>query len=250
MPSSDRKVVHDTLTTIDGVVSRSEGEDPYRRIIVSPGHRSRPADGWVRSPRRCTPARGARCSQRLGMLGAAPITEVIDHSEAFVAALGDVTGTVVDLGSGGGVPGLVIAWHRPDLDVVLVDRAGDAHRSPAPPRRASRARRAGDRGHGRHGSLPPARRPVDAVVARGFGTPGRLRRRGGSATPERLLVVATPGGDTDRWWTTPRLRLRPAAQRAEDRCLRARVPRGSSPCRADTDHGDRSSLMFHVRLRP
>jgi spoIIIJ-associated protein len=40
MPSSDRKVVHDTLTTIEGVVSRSEGEDPYRRIIVSPaaGH--------------------------------------------------------------------------------------------------------------------------------------------------------------------------------------------------------------------
>lgn len=37
MPSSDRKIVHDTLTTIDGVVSRSEGEDPYRRIIVSPG---------------------------------------------------------------------------------------------------------------------------------------------------------------------------------------------------------------------
>ena len=37
MPSSDRKVVHDTLTTIDGVASRSEGEDPYRRIIVSPG---------------------------------------------------------------------------------------------------------------------------------------------------------------------------------------------------------------------
>jgi spoIIIJ-associated protein len=36
MPSSDRKVIHDTLTTIDGVVTRSEGEDPYRRIIVSP----------------------------------------------------------------------------------------------------------------------------------------------------------------------------------------------------------------------
>lgn len=37
MPSSDRKVVHDMLATIDGVVSRSEGEDPHRRIIVSPG---------------------------------------------------------------------------------------------------------------------------------------------------------------------------------------------------------------------
>ena len=36
MPSSDRKVIHDTLATIDGVVSRSEGEDPNRRIIVSP----------------------------------------------------------------------------------------------------------------------------------------------------------------------------------------------------------------------
>lgn len=36
MPSSDRKVIHDTLTTIDGVLSRSEGEDPNRRIIVSP----------------------------------------------------------------------------------------------------------------------------------------------------------------------------------------------------------------------
>jgi spoIIIJ-associated protein len=36
MPSSVRKVIHDTLTSIDGVASRSEGEDPYRRIIVSP----------------------------------------------------------------------------------------------------------------------------------------------------------------------------------------------------------------------
>lgn len=36
MPSSDRKVIHDALTAIDGVVSRSEGEDPDRRIIVSP----------------------------------------------------------------------------------------------------------------------------------------------------------------------------------------------------------------------
>ena len=36
MPSADRKVIHDTLTAIEGVVSRSEGEDPNRRIIVSP----------------------------------------------------------------------------------------------------------------------------------------------------------------------------------------------------------------------
>jgi spoIIIJ-associated protein len=36
MPSADRKIVHDVLTSIDGVASRSEGEEPYRRIVVSP----------------------------------------------------------------------------------------------------------------------------------------------------------------------------------------------------------------------
>jgi spoIIIJ-associated protein len=37
MPSADRKVLHDALAEIDGVSSRSEGEDPVRRVIVSPG---------------------------------------------------------------------------------------------------------------------------------------------------------------------------------------------------------------------
>ena len=36
MPSADRKVVHDVLVEIDGVSSRSEGDDPDRRVIVSP----------------------------------------------------------------------------------------------------------------------------------------------------------------------------------------------------------------------
>ena len=36
MPSADRKVLHDTLGEIDGVSSRSEGEDPNRRVVVSP----------------------------------------------------------------------------------------------------------------------------------------------------------------------------------------------------------------------
>jgi spoIIIJ-associated protein len=37
MPSSDRKVIHDVLGTIEGVGSRSEGEDPYRRVVIIPG---------------------------------------------------------------------------------------------------------------------------------------------------------------------------------------------------------------------
>lgn len=36
MPSADRKVIHDTLTALDGVTTRSEGEDPNRRIVISP----------------------------------------------------------------------------------------------------------------------------------------------------------------------------------------------------------------------
>ncbi|MET0461199.1 MAG: R3H domain-containing nucleic acid-binding protein [Ilumatobacteraceae bacterium] len=36
MPSADRKVLHDALGAIDGVTSRSEGEDPYRRVVVTP----------------------------------------------------------------------------------------------------------------------------------------------------------------------------------------------------------------------
>ena len=36
MPSADRKVIHDALAELDGVSSRSEGEDPDRRIVVAP----------------------------------------------------------------------------------------------------------------------------------------------------------------------------------------------------------------------
>ncbi|MFT3852030.1 MAG: RNA-binding cell elongation regulator Jag/EloR [Ilumatobacteraceae bacterium] len=36
MPSSDRKVVHEALLGVDGVTTRSEGDDPYRRVIIDP----------------------------------------------------------------------------------------------------------------------------------------------------------------------------------------------------------------------
>lgn len=36
MPSADRKVIHDTIATIDGVSSRSEGDDPFRRVVIVP----------------------------------------------------------------------------------------------------------------------------------------------------------------------------------------------------------------------
>ncbi|NQW67938.1 MAG: Jag N-terminal domain-containing protein [Acidimicrobiaceae bacterium] len=35
MNSADRKIVHDTLAMVDGVVTQSEGDDPFRRVVVS-----------------------------------------------------------------------------------------------------------------------------------------------------------------------------------------------------------------------
>lgn len=36
MTARERKIVHDTLKDIDGVESLSEGEDPQRRVVISP----------------------------------------------------------------------------------------------------------------------------------------------------------------------------------------------------------------------
>jgi spoIIIJ-associated protein len=36
MSSMDRKVVHDAVNEIDGVETLSEGEDPYRRVVIRP----------------------------------------------------------------------------------------------------------------------------------------------------------------------------------------------------------------------
>jgi len=35
MNSADRKIVHDTLADVAGVVTHSEGDDPFRRVKVS-----------------------------------------------------------------------------------------------------------------------------------------------------------------------------------------------------------------------
>lgn len=38
MSSADRKVIHDVLTTVDAVVTHSEGDDPNRRVIIAPAN--------------------------------------------------------------------------------------------------------------------------------------------------------------------------------------------------------------------
>jgi spoIIIJ-associated protein len=36
MPAFERKVVHDALTRFGGVETTSEGEEPNRRVVISP----------------------------------------------------------------------------------------------------------------------------------------------------------------------------------------------------------------------
>lgn len=130
-------------------------------------------------------------SQRVGMLGGRPVAEMVEHAGAFVDALAGVDGTVVDLGSGGGVPGLVIADARPDLHVVLVDRRVS---------RTDHLRRL----IGRLGfadrvevlTLDAAAVPravADAVVARGFGSPSStLRAARPLLRPAGVVIVSEP----------------------------------------------------------
>jgi len=38
MSSADRKIIHDTLSGMEGIATRSEGDDPHRRVIIAPAN--------------------------------------------------------------------------------------------------------------------------------------------------------------------------------------------------------------------
>jgi spoIIIJ-associated protein len=38
MSSADRKIIHDTLSGVEGIATRSEGDDPSRRVIIAPAN--------------------------------------------------------------------------------------------------------------------------------------------------------------------------------------------------------------------
>ncbi|HAG66718.1 MAG: hypothetical protein ABR76_05570 [Acidimicrobiia bacterium BACL6 MAG-121220-bin61] len=61
-------------------------------------------------------------AQKIGALGSAPLSEIIEHAATFAEALPDGVTSCVDLGSGAGVPGLVIAIIRPEIQMTLIDR--------------------------------------------------------------------------------------------------------------------------------
>lgn len=158
-------------------------------------------------------------SQQLGMLGSRPVVEVISQATAYVEALdaaGVTGGVVVDLGSGGGVPGLVIARQRSHLRLILVDRR--ATRTDHLQRLVARL------GLGERVEVVTADAallpqliptPVDAVVARGFGPPADLLAAAAPLLgPGGVLVVSEPPeSDGNRW---SRELLEPVALERQD----------------------------------
>jgi len=63
-----------------------------------------------------------REAQRIGALSNAPVAEIISHAKWFADAMPHTARTAVDLGSGAGVPGLIVALFCPYLRLHLVDR--------------------------------------------------------------------------------------------------------------------------------
>lgn len=146
-----------------------------------------------------------RQAQRFGFFGARPIDEAAEHSLAFVGALDPVQpGTrLIDLGSGGGLPGLVLASALPQTDITLLDRrqkrtdflqlavtrlgfdhvhvlCADAEQLAAEVERGAR----------------PA---FDVVTARGFGPPSVTLRLARRMLSEAGRIVISEPPDVDRW---------------------------------------------------
>jgi 16S rRNA (guanine527-N7)-methyltransferase len=145
-----------------------------------------------------------------GFLGPGPVSAHVDHSLAFtelittsLAELAAGRSEVVDLGSGAGVPGLLLALTFPDWSLTLVE--GSAKRAAflreALGRLDLESRVRVGAGTAEETGRSDLRTAVDVVVARSFGPPAvtaevaaPLLRTGGS-----LVVSDQPVWDATRW---------------------------------------------------
>ena len=147
-------------------------------------------------------------ARTLGFLGPGPVEPHIDHAAVFGTALQDVRGTVIDLGSGGGVPGLVLAVARPDLRIVLMDARAKRCRFLEAAAEALGLTAEVIEGRAEVIGRTVRRGSADAVVARSFGVPAAtaecgspLLRVGG-----RLVVSEPPPPPRPDRWPVPGLR--------------------------------------------
>ncbi len=60
--------------------------------------------------------------QARGAIGERSLADAVAHADRFVELIPFSARSVIDLGSGGGLPALVIAWRRDELMVTMVER--------------------------------------------------------------------------------------------------------------------------------
>ena len=167
-------------------------------------------------------------SQRLGFLGGRPIVEVIEHARSFVAALSGVTGSVIDLGAGGGVPGLVVAVDRPDLQLTLLDR-----RTKRTDFLAQMIRRLDLTAHTHvlaadvDDAIRSGHVGFDAAIARGFGPPELTLRSAVRCVRAGGVIVISEPPSGDRWEPELLKELNLARTPSDDRVVRFVV--GTAP---------------------
>lgn len=139
-------------------------------------------------------------SRSLGFLGPGSVRVQVAHGRGFAAGAPGPPGRLLDLGSGGGVPGLVLAARWPTSEVVLLDAAerrcaflAESVSSLGWEERV-RVVRARAEDAGRREDL---RERFDVVVARGFGPPPVTAECGAPfmVIGGRLIVSEPPPGD-------------------------------------------------------
>ena len=145
-------------------------------------------------------------SRALGFLGPGPVAPQREHARSFLSPIGDCR-RVLDLGSGGGVPGLVVAWELPDVEVLLLDAMAKrcdflesaVRELGVEDRTAVRCGRAEELARD-----PELRAAFPLVVARSFGAPAVLAECAVgflSGPGSRLLVSEPPdtSASEQRW---------------------------------------------------
>jgi 16S rRNA (guanine527-N7)-methyltransferase len=152
-----------------------------------------------------------REARRLGFLGPGPLEPQIEHALGFADALDTVPGApapgrAVDLGSGGGLPGLVLAGRWPGTALVLVEAGArrSAFLAGALARLGLEGRVSVVRERAEVAGRDPALRGhFDLVVSRSFGPPSVTAECAAPFLRPGGVLVASgppgPAGHAERW---------------------------------------------------